>query len=162
MGTAVYQVADTARMSSQKVWAVNRPRSGSSRRPPVASVASSPASSPCPWKNGIAATVPSAGVSSYVVVMPCRDAATLAWVSGTILAWPVVPAVNRARASSPVSRAAAPCGAPPAVVPASSATPYRPSPDRRTVSGQCGGPAAGGAGGGTGGPVSTTWAPRAV
>lgn len=63
-GTAVNHVAATARMSSQNVVAENRPRSGSSTQPPLASEASSAANSPCPWKNGITATVASPGPNS--------------------------------------------------------------------------------------------------
>lgn len=63
-GTAVNQVAVTARMSSQNVLAENRPRSGSSTQPPLARDASSAANSPWPWKSGITATVASAGLNS--------------------------------------------------------------------------------------------------
>ncbi len=49
VGTAVYQVAPTAAMSSQKVCAENFPRAGNNTAPPDARVASSAASRPCPW-----------------------------------------------------------------------------------------------------------------
>src|ERR1700752_4983195 len=46
VGTAVYQVAETASTSSQNVCAENRPRAGSSTAPPDARVDSNPAISP--------------------------------------------------------------------------------------------------------------------
>jgi hypothetical protein len=64
VGTAVNHVAATARTSSQKVCAENRPRSGRSTHPPLAREARSVASSPWPWKSGITATVASSDPSS--------------------------------------------------------------------------------------------------
>lgn len=49
VGTAVYQVALTASMSSQKVCAENFPRAGNASLPPDASVDSSAATRPWPW-----------------------------------------------------------------------------------------------------------------
>lgn len=49
VGTAVYQVAPTALMSSQKVCAENFPRAGNSTVPPDASVDNSAAIRPWPW-----------------------------------------------------------------------------------------------------------------
>lgn len=99
-GTAVNQVAPTARMSSQNVSAEKRPPAGSSTQPPPASVASSAATSPCVWKSGMTATVASRGPSSYVAHSTRTAAATFPWVSGTRRAWSMVPAVDRIRASS--------------------------------------------------------------
>ena len=64
VGTAVNQVAATARMSSQNVGAENRPCSGSNTHPPLAREARSAANNPWLWKNGITATVASPGPSS--------------------------------------------------------------------------------------------------
>ena len=59
VGTAVYQVARAALMSSKNVVAWKRPPRGTYALPPVARVASSPAISPWPWCSGITNNVAS-------------------------------------------------------------------------------------------------------
>ena len=100
VGTAENHVTLCSFTTGQKFSGLKR--GGATTVPPVCSVDSVEATSPCTWKSGMTHSETSSGVRSYVAATLRSDVVRLRCVSGTRLGRDVVPLVCSTSATSSV------------------------------------------------------------
>ena len=101
VGTAEYHVTLCSLTTGQKFSGLNR--GGATTVPPVCSVESVDATSPCTWKSGMTHSATSSSVRSYVAAMFRSDVVRFRCVSGTRFGRDVVPLVCSTSATSSVA-----------------------------------------------------------